>query len=747
MSGGRWQEHRVLIAVVVLAGLGATSAVVTAFKVTSPWVIGAAVVGVAVAGVLSGFVQERYKRLSVRRDENALKVQDGCLVLANGRLPKVAQIDDPVRLGVHPALVLASVTGTQPPAYVPRDVDEAVRERLAEGGFVLLVGDSTAGKSRTAFEAMRTTVPEHLLIAPHDRTALPAAIEHAARADRCVLWLSDLEHYLGTAGLTREHIARLTTDSKGHRIILATLRSAEQARLTSPPNDGDQSVRSAAREIHETLEQAAPVRLVRMFSPAEVDRARLRTWDPRIASAVDKAKEFGIAEYLASGPELQRDLDNAWDIGANPRGAALVVAAIDCRRAGYTSPAPRKLLEHLHTDYLNAMGGHRLQPESLDQAWQWATRPRRATTALLTAIQGPDNDQVVVFDYLVDLAQQQQGPLAHVAETVIRTALTHVTIAEDADQIATTAQHQGRYHLTETAQHLSLTLRRRVLGEDHPSTLTSRDNLAFVLWALGRLEEAEAEHRAVLAVRRRVLGEDHPSTLMSRDNLAGVLRDLGRQAEAEAEHRAVLAVRRQVLGEDHPSTLTSRNNLANVLNTLGRLEEAEAEHRAVLAVRRRVLGEDHPSTLMSRDNLAVMRRDLGRQAEAEAEHRAVLAVRRQVLGEDHPDTLMSRENLAVVLRALGRLEEAEAEHRAVLAVRRRVLGEDHPSTLTSRDNLAVVLWALGRLEEAEAEHRAVLAVRRRVLGEDHPSSLMSRENLAVVLRDLGRQAEAEHRAL
>jgi hypothetical protein len=72
------------------------------------------------------------------------------------------------------------------------------------------------------------------------------------------------------------------------------------------------------------------------------------------------------------------------------------------------------------------------------------------------------------------------------------------------------------------------------LGEEHPDTLTSRNNLALVLRGLGRLEEAEAEHRAELEICRRVLGEEHPDTLTSRHNLATVLRDLGRQEEAAA---------------------------------------------------------------------------------------------------------------------------------------------------------------------------------------------------------------------
>ncbi|MFJ2030537.1 tetratricopeptide repeat protein [Streptosporangium sp. NPDC087985] len=744
MSSNRWQERRVLIAVVVLAALGAATAVVTAFQVTDPWVVG----GAAVVAAVLGIWQERYKRITTRRDEITLKLHDGCLVLPSGRLPTVVQLDDPVQLGVHPAIVLTGTPEAEPPVYVPRDVDDQVRERLAAGGFVLLVGDSTAGKSRTAYEAVRATLPDHVLIAPHDRTALVAAIEQTVRTNRAVLWLSDLEHYLGTGGLTREHIARITA-GKGHRVIVATLRSAEQARLTSQPTDGDEAARSAGREIQEALEQAQVIRLARRFTMSELERAQARAWDDRIASAVQQADEFGIAEYLASGPELQRDYDNAWEVGGNPRGAALVSAAIDCRRAGYTSPAPRRLLEELHTAYLEAEGGYRLRPESLEDAWAWATRPRRATTALLSPVPNAAGDGVAVFDYLVDRRQQAEGPLAQIAEPVIRTALMHVHHADDADQIASTAYRRGRYHLAESGYRTTLTLRRQELGEEHPSTLTSRNNLALVLGELGRLEEAEAEHRAVLEVCRRVLGEEHPSTLASRGNLANTLRDLGRLEEAEAEHRAELEVCRRVLGEEYPDTLISRNNLALVLGDLGRLEEAEAEHQAVLEVCRRVLGEEHPSTLTSRGNLALVLGDLGRLEEAEAEHQAVLEVCRRVLGEKHPSTLTSRGNLALVLGGLGRLEEAEAEHRAVLEVRRRVLGEEHPSTLTSRNNLANTLGELGRLEEAEAEHRAELEVCRRVLGEEHPSTLISRNNLALVLGDLGRleEAEAEHRAV
>ena len=72
-----------------------------------------------------------------------------------------------------------------------------------------------------------------------------------------------------------------------------------------------------------------------------------------------------------------------------------------------------------------------------------------------------------------------------------------------------------------------------------------------------------------LARSRRVLGQDHPSTLTSANNLAADLRDLGEYQAARDLDQDTLARRRRVLGEDHPDTLRSAKNLAADLRALG----------------------------------------------------------------------------------------------------------------------------------------------------------------------------------
>ncbi|MEV6842191.1 tetratricopeptide repeat protein, partial [Actinoplanes sp. NPDC051411] len=282
------------------------------------------------------------------------------------------------------------------------------------------------------------------------------------------------------------------------------------------------------------------------------------------------------------------------------------------------------------------------------------------------------------------------------------------------DRAATYRQFQGQIDIAIVQFQAVLADLRRVLGEGHPYTLISRNNLALAYRVAGRTVEAIAELEAVLASLRRVLGEGHPSTLTARSNLASGYQDAGRTVEAVAEFEAVLADQRRVLGEDHPDTLISRSNLALAYRAAGRTVEAIAELEAVLADLRRVLGEGHPSTLTARSNLASGYQDAGRTAEAIAEFEALLGDRRRVLGEDHPDTPTTRSNLAGAYQVAGRTAEAVAGFEAVLGDRRRVLGEDHPDTLISRSNLAGAYQVAGRTAEAVAGFEAVLGDRRRV---------------------------------
>ncbi|KAF1966378.1 TPR-like protein [Bimuria novae-zelandiae CBS 107.79] len=259
---------------------------------------------------------------------------------------------------------------------------------------------------------------------------------------------------------------------------------------------------------------------------------------------------------------------------------------------------------------------------------------------------------------------------------------------------------KGKYNEAVISYRRALEGREKTLGEQHPRTLTSANNLALMLLAQGKYDEAEKLHRRALEGSEKELGMQHPDTLTSASNLALVLRAQGKYEEAENLHRRALEGSEKELGMQHPRTLTSADNLAGVLRYQGKYEDAEKLNRRALEGWEKQLGVQHPSTLMSVDNLAVVLRYQGKYEDAEKLNRRALEGSEKELGIQHPSTLTSASNLALVLRAQGKYEEAENLHRRALEGREKELGVQHPDTLTSAYCLAYLLHSLRQYGEA-----------------------------------------------
>ncbi|MFD4561632.1 tetratricopeptide repeat protein, partial [Streptomyces sp. NPDC058469] len=98
----------------------------------------------------------------------------------------------------------------------------------------------------------------------------------------------------------------------------------------------------------------------------------------------------------------------------------------------------------------------------------------------------------------------------------------------------------------------------------------------------GQLSQATDYLSRSLAAATRLFGEDDPSTLTSRNNLAGAYEASGDVVRAIRLYERVLEDCVRVLGGDHPSTLTSRNNLAGAYEASGDVVRAIRLYERVL---------------------------------------------------------------------------------------------------------------------------------------------------------------------
>jgi malate/lactate dehydrogenase len=288
---------------------------------------------------------------------------------------------------------------------------------------------------------------------------------------------------------------------------------------------------------------------------------------------------------------------------------------------------------------------------------------------------------------------------------------------------------QGLYREAEKLDLLTLETRKRVLGQEHHSTLSSMNNLTLTYMKQGLWTEAEELNVQVMETRKRVLGQEHPDTLTNMANLASTYTNQGRWTEAEELNVQVMETRKMVLGQEHPDTLVSMGNLALTYKIQGRWTEAEELEMQVMQTFKRVLGQEHPDTLTSMANLASTYTNQGRGTEAEELEMQVMETTKRVLGQEHPDTLTNMANLASTYWSQKRWTEAEELGVQVMETRKRVLGQKHPDTLTSMANLAYTWKSQDRDKEAIDLMKEAERLQRDVLGSGHPNSIESARTL------------------
>jgi Tetratricopeptide repeat len=125
---------------------------------------------------------------------------------------------------------------------------------------------------------------------------------------------------------------------------------------------------------------------------------------------------------------------------------------------------------------------------SLPEPWQ--NRPAaRDTTGQIMALHA----------HLTPYLDSQDAALT---ETLLRLRGWTIRCLNDLGDSSAPAIDYGMDLVTDSA---------RVLGDTHPSTLSSRGNLAFAYQSAGRLAEALPLHERTLADRERVLGDTHPA--------------------------------------------------------------------------------------------------------------------------------------------------------------------------------------------------------------------------------------------
>ncbi|MFI9591173.1 hypothetical protein [Nonomuraea sp. NPDC052265] len=297
---------------------------------------------------------------------------------------------NPLALEVHPAIT-AGLFVSDPdvwllhpqddlPAYIRRAHDDALAaivDEVQAGAcrLVMLIGDSSTGKTRACWEAVCGLGEPWRLWHPLNPGRPAAAVADLARVGpHTVVWLNEAQHYLMTADpavgeqITAELRELLRTPERGPVLVVGTLWRKYWTILTTPPSFPPDPY-AQARE----LLKGTSISLPETFTGADHEVAIRRTdqsKDLRLAEALSRASSGHLTQYLAGGPALIERYDKA-----EPAAQAIVKAAMDARRLRHGLALPRRFLEDAAAGYLTDEQWDLLPDDWLERAFAYLTDP------------------------------------------------------------------------------------------------------------------------------------------------------------------------------------------------------------------------------------------------------------------------------------------------------------------------------------------------------------------------------------
>jgi hypothetical protein len=295
---------------------------------------------------------------------------------------------------VHRPIEVSGADADALPSYVPRDADEdpggglraRVRAAAERGGFVLLVGEPAAGKTRTAYEAVLSLLPDWWVLHPRDAAEVDAFARRVPPEGRVVVWLDELEGYLGGPDGLAAATVRALLNAEGPVLVIATMRSRSYA-ARGGGADG------AARPVPGMAEV---VLLGSRLSCGEQERARaLAEADPRLRAAL-AVNDHGLTQTLAAAPQLVA----RWEV-ADPYAKAILDAAVDAVRLGWGSELPEGLLRQAAPGYCDAQTRAAAPGDWFETALAYALTPLNGGVRALAPVGSPNGGMGEVAGYRV----------------------------------------------------------------------------------------------------------------------------------------------------------------------------------------------------------------------------------------------------------------------------------------------------------------------------------------------------------
>lgn len=280
----------------------------------------------------------------------------------------------------------------------------------------------------------------------------------------------------------------------------------------------------------------------------------------------------------------------------------------------------------------------------------------------------------------------------------------HVTTLRARDGLANALMLQGRYAEATRIFEEILAARLEQFDDDNLFTLWAMNNLANSLnEAPDRASEAGDLLEHVLKVQRSRMGDLHPKTITTMNNLAGIYKRLDRIDDADRLYLETIRLSRELWGPAHMRTLSAGSNRAAMLSVIpGREEDARAALLELLPLIEQSIGRDKVAWLSAANSLGIVQIRTGHFDEAAATYEELIEQTRKIMPEGHWYLATFRGWYGIALARLDRDEEAERELSEACVQLSAHFGPGHARVQGPRNELIALYEKSGRDDDVAA---------------------------------------------
>jgi hypothetical protein len=585
------------------------------------------------------------------------------------------------------------------PTFVDRDMGPKItswmRKAREDGGFLVLVGDSSVGKTRLLYEMAHDVLRDFAVLSPDlgDGGLVNSVAAATFPLPKLIVWLDELQRFLdgpyltpGSTPITAAALRHLL-DSPTPVVVLGAMwpEHATELRATEPdPRTSEQRLRypSAADILGDSR-----VRQETLASFSRIEReaaANVASHDPRLAEALAD-RDYNVTEVLAGAPQLVARYEQA-----SEEQQAVLDAALDARRLGIQAPLIDPLLCGAARGYLSTLHADDMWfPLALTELTRHDGPQDRATAPLIPVL-SEEKDKILgytVADYLDHYGRNRRK--TQVPPATFWAAAAHFAFPADQAELGDAAHALGLY---------------RDAAQLHKNA-AARGNALAALY----LSHSRAKHYFSADIRPARWAVAH----VSLDEPGAVALLLLGLREAGAREQVAALLRRD------PAAHVSLDDPRAVAVLLFSLHQAGAQEQVTVLA-------DRAAAHVSLDDPRAAAVLLGSLREAGAQEQVTALLRRDPAAHLFLDDSNAVAGLLFSLRRAGAHEQGTA-----------LLRRD-PAAHVSLDDPDAVAWLLGGLHEAGAQEQVTVLADRAVAHV----SLDDPDAVAVLLGNL-REAGAQ----